>query len=114
MQLFKCFRLIDESPRWLWSQGRISEAVDIVDRAVKLNGGEPIDKAYYVSRGKSSSASAEEQSYSVLDMFRTPKLRMKSLNVCLNWFVIYILCSLLYFDLSISHISSFFKLYFST
>lgn len=91
MQLVNCFRLIDESPRWLWSQGRISEAVDIVDRAVKLNGGEPIDKAHYVSRGKSTLASAEEQSYSVLDMFRTPKLRMKSLNVCLNWFVIYLI-----------------------
>lgn len=113
MQLVNCFRLIDESPRWLWSQGRISEAVDIVDRAVKLNGGEPIDKAHYVSRGKSTLASAEEQSYSVLDMFRTPKLRMKSLNVCLNWFVIYLLYSLLYFDLSTSQGCSFLKLFYS-
>ncbi|KAG8297111.1 hypothetical protein J6590_041419 [Homalodisca vitripennis] len=90
--------LIDESPRWLWSKGRISEAVNIVERAVKLNGGEPIDKAHYISRGKASSASAEEQNYSLLDMFRTPKLRLKSLNMCLSWFA----NSLVYYGLSLN------------
>lgn len=84
--MYAC-RLIDESPRWLWAQGHIKEAVNIVDRAVKFNGGEPIDKAYFISKCKAASTAEEEQqqSYSVLDMFRTPKLRLKSLNVCLNW-----------------------------
>lgn len=44
---------MDESPRWLWMQGKFSSAVSIVSKGVKMNGrGIPIDKEYYISRGK--------------------------------------------------------------
>jgi len=91
------FRLIDESPRWLWAQGRISEAVDIVERAVRVNGG-TIDKAHFVSKGKASERTEETQSYGVLDLLKTPNLRCRTLNVCLNWFA----NSLAYYGLSLN------------
>lgn len=90
--------LMDESPRWLWGQGRTKEAVDIVKRALKMNGS-PInlETAEFVSKGKSESRTASNDA-GVLDLFRTPNLRKKTLNVMLCWFA----NSLVYYGLSLS------------
>ncbi|XP_018565498.1 organic cation transporter protein [Anoplophora glabripennis] len=92
------FWLMDESPRWLWGQGRIKEAVDIVKKALKMNGS-PInlETAEFVSKGKSETRTSGE-SAGVLDLFRTPNLRKKTLNVMLCWFA----NSLVYYGLSLS------------
>ncbi|XP_068082755.1 organic cation transporter protein isoform X2 [Anabrus simplex] len=91
--------LIDESPRWLWAQGRVHEAVQIVQRAAKINGkGAMVDVAHFVSRGKATATTRSDRTYSVLDMFRTPNLRSRTLNVCLNWFA----NSLVYYGLSLN------------
>ncbi|XP_055307043.1 organic cation transporter protein-like [Sitodiplosis mosellana] len=45
--------LMDESPRWLWAQGRREEAVKIVAKGVKWNkNGIPLDEQYYLSKAK--------------------------------------------------------------
>ncbi|XP_022197844.2 organic cation transporter protein [Nilaparvata lugens] len=92
--------LIDESPRWLWSQGRYLEAVTIIEKAIKINGGvdTELDKTKFLSGRKYANVNQEQQTYSVLDMFRTPKLRLKSLNTGLNWFA----NSLVYYGLSLN------------
>ncbi|XP_043289827.1 organic cation transporter protein [Venturia canescens] len=92
--------LMDESPRWLWAQGRAVEAVEIVERALKMNRNTvELDKAKYVSRNKARHASRDQTvSYGAGDLFKTPNLRKKSLNVCLNWFA----NSIVYYGLSLS------------
>uniref|UniRef100_T1HI94 MFS domain-containing protein n=3 Tax=Rhodnius TaxID=13248 RepID=T1HI94_RHOPR len=90
--------LIDESPRWLWAQGRVAESVDIVARAVKLNGSPEIDKAHFVSVGKAKTRTAHGKSATIADMFKTPYLRQKTLNLSLNWFA----NSLAYYGLSLN------------
>lgn len=92
--------LMDESPRWLWAQGRSIEAVDIVQRALRINkSGVELDKAKYVSRSKARRTSVvQSESYGAADLFKTPNLRKKSLNVCLNWFA----NSIVYYGLSLS------------
>uniref|UniRef100_A0A8D8LZQ5 Organic cation transporter protein n=2 Tax=Cacopsylla melanoneura TaxID=428564 RepID=A0A8D8LZQ5_9HEMI len=93
--------LIDESPRWLWAQGRKLESIDIVDKAVKINRkGNLVDRKEFIANQdiKASAKSSEETSYGILDLFRTRNLRTKSLNVCLSWFA----NSLGYYGLSLS------------
>jgi hypothetical protein len=93
------FWLMDESPRWLWANGRARESVEIVKKALKMNGS-PIDleTAEFVSKGTAESRTKTEDSAGILDLFKTPNLRMKTLNVCLNWFA----NSLVYYGLSLS------------
>ncbi|XP_020287877.1 organic cation transporter protein [Pseudomyrmex gracilis] len=79
--------LMDESPRWLWAHGRAAEAIVIVQKGLKINGSNvQVDAAKLISRSKVQQETKEEKSYGALDLFRTPNLRKKSLNVCLNWF----------------------------
>lgn len=81
---------MDESPRWLWMQGKFSSAVSIVSKGVKMNGrGIPLDKEYFISRGNATfTKQTETTSAGVSDLFKTPYLRMKTLNVCLCWFAV--------------------------
>ncbi|KAH8399147.1 hypothetical protein KR215_002999, partial [Drosophila sulfurigaster] len=91
--------LLDESPRWLWMQGRAAEAVEIVAKGLRINGsGISVDKDYYVQKAKQQAAVEEKSSAGLSDLFRTPNLRMKTLNVCLCWFA----NSIVYYGLSLS------------
>ncbi|XP_049872475.1 organic cation transporter protein isoform X1 [Pectinophora gossypiella] len=94
--------IMDESPRWLWAQGRAKESVDIVEKALKCNKSEhTLDRAQLVSRGKVEATKGTEEPVSsagTLDLFKTPNLRNKTLNVCLCWFA----NSIAYYGLTLS------------
>ncbi|XP_028037273.1 organic cation transporter protein isoform X3 [Bombyx mandarina] len=92
--------IMDESPRWLWAQGRVKESVDIVEKALKCNNSENIDKAHFVSRGKVESCKGSEAATTAgtTDLFKTPNLRIKTLNVCFCWFA----NSIAYYGLTLS------------
>jgi hypothetical protein len=91
-----CFlsRLVDESPRWLWAQGRIHKAVAIVEKAMKQNGcAEELDVAHFVSRGKAKTIDGKTENASIADLVKTPNLRSRTVNVVFNWYVMMGLCS---------------------
>jgi hypothetical protein len=69
----ECFlsMLVDESPRWLWSQGQIYKAVTMVEKAVKQNGcAEELDVAYFVSRGNTRTIGCKTENASVADLLK--------------------------------------------
>jgi len=82
--------LIDESPRWLWGQGRKEEAIKIIQKALKTNNNTmPIllEKEQMVSLNNDEPVKEnnKNRSYSILDLFKTPNLRNNTINVCLYW-----------------------------
>lgn len=94
--------IMDESPRWLWAQGRREEAVKIVAKGVRWNGnGIGLDRQYFLSKAKYLSVDSGDsttESAGLSDLFKTSNLRMKTLNVCLCWFA----NALAYYGLSLS------------
>lgn len=74
--------LIPESPRWLLSMGRIEEAEGIVRSAAEFN------KITLPHDWKLRSVQKEKaRRTNLLDMFRYPNMRMKTLILYYNWFV---------------------------
>lgn len=94
--------IMDESPRWLWAQGRREEAIKIVAKGVKWNGnGIPLDRQHFLSKAKYLSVDSGDsgaESAGLSDLFKTPNLRKMTLNVCLCWFA----NALVYYGLSLS------------
>ncbi|XP_045472357.1 organic cation transporter protein [Harmonia axyridis] len=91
--------LMDESPRWLWANGRYKESVDIVKRALEFNGSPlTINTADYVSKGQAQQRTTTTSEAGLMDLFKTPNLRSRTLNISLCWFA----NSLVYYGLSLS------------
>lgn len=84
------YRLIDESPRWLWGQGRKEEAFNIIQKALRTNNKTlalPLEKEQVVldKDGNETKNHLNVQSFSILDLFKTPNLRKNTMNICLFW-----------------------------
>lgn len=79
-----------ESPKWLFSVGRLEEAEVITRRMAKLNGRSvPLDwKLKNLSINDDMPNSRHKAT--VLDLFRTPQMRVKTLILYGNWFTIVI------------------------
>lgn len=87
--------LIPESARWLVSQGKIERAIGILKRFERVNG-KQIEPAVYQDFRSScvrmQQEEAEHSNYSILDLFKTPRLR----NITLLLIVIWMLISLVF------------------
>lgn len=92
--------LMDESPRWLWAQGRARESVAIIERALKMNKSpEVLDTPSLVSHCKATCAKyTDEHSAGTLDLFKTRNMLKKTLIICGCWFA----NSVVYYGLSLN------------
>lgn len=85
------YRLIDESPRWLWGQGRKDEAIKIIQKALKTNNQPSVslalDKEQRISldNDDNEKENHNNQSFSILDLFKTPSLRKNTILICYFW-----------------------------
>lgn len=92
--------LMDESPRWLWAQGRARECVAIVEKALKMNrSNERVDTPLLVSNCKATTNKhSDDNSAGTTDLFKSPNMLKKTLIICGCWFA----NSVVYYGLSLN------------
>ena len=77
--------------RWLVSQGRVDKAVKILKKLEKVNGKHITPETYQnftESCNKLRQNESENTSYSILDLFKTPRLRRITLLLIVIWMAI--------------------------
>lgn len=94
---------VPESARWLISRDRYEKAEVIILKAAKGNKKEDNLPPNFIQELKKSdeeekSKKASEKTPTVIDLFRTPNLRIRTINLMYNWFI----NSLVYYGLSLS------------
>ncbi|XP_017797048.1 PREDICTED: organic cation transporter protein [Habropoda laboriosa] len=83
--------LIPESARWLVSQGKVDKAIEILGKFERINGTKVPDDVYKRFRETCAKICKEEEAdktYSVLDLFRTPRLRKITVLFIVTWMAI--------------------------
>lgn len=87
-------RLVDESPRWLWSQGRSRDAIRVVSRASRINFGDKYksDIANFLRKDSATADATRDaveeepaQQMGIRDLFKTPNMCRRMFNVSFNW-----------------------------
>ncbi|CAH2982624.1 unnamed protein product [Chilo suppressalis] len=95
--------LLPESPRWLLTAGKTEEAAKIMEIAAKRNNLPTEGIQASTQKMTVELTHKHEEHASFLALFRTPKLRARTLAICFNWGV----CGLCFFGVSqyIGHVS---------
>ncbi|XP_011555633.3 organic cation transporter protein isoform X1 [Plutella xylostella] len=97
------YYLLPESPRWLLAAGRPEDATKILEAAA-LRNKRPIEGISSTAHKMALEISGRRvERASFFALFRTPRLRARTLAICFNWFV----CGLCFFGVSqyIGHVS---------
>ncbi|KAK6640769.1 hypothetical protein RUM44_012466 [Polyplax serrata] len=82
--------ILPESPRWLLAMGRIEENVEILKEAAKTNKRtvvQNIDKS--LRQSSAEEETDEKENVGIIDLFRYPNIRKKSLLLYVIWFSVY-------------------------
>ncbi|XP_071956980.1 organic cation transporter protein-like [Antedon mediterranea] len=89
---------IPESVRWLISKNRLEEAEEIIRACALRNKVDNLPKDLFEEERNKKKEDESTEVYTMIDLFKTPNMRMKTINLLYNWMV----NSLVYYGLSLS------------
>lgn len=95
--LISYYWIVPESPRWLFTVGRIDETAAVVEKAAAFNK-RPTDsiKLDLEKHAVNTKSSKDVARGNFADLFRTPNMRSKTLCMCFNWLV----CGMCFFGVA--------------
>lgn len=96
--LISYYWIIPESPRWLYTVGRVRDASLQLEKAAHMNR-LPTENIHTELVALKKMAPINNDSSSkgnIWDLFRTPNMRAKTIYMCFNWFV----CGLTFFGVA--------------
>ncbi|XP_013105063.2 carcinine transporter [Stomoxys calcitrans] len=96
--------LVPESARWLVSQGKIDKSIEILKKLAKSNRRDVSEQTFQNFRESCLKLQQEEEqnsSYSILDLFKTPRLRRTTIILVFVW-----MCITLVFDGHVRNVGS--------
>merc|ERR1712136_31224 len=81
--------IIPESPRWQFAKGKDKQAKRTIDKMAKLNKTTVTDETWKKAEvtQDETSEKVETRVYTSLDLFRLPRTRLITLNLCFDWLV---------------------------
>ena len=79
------FRIFPESPRWLYSQGRLEESEKIIRRAAKVNKAQLSDKVIDGMFGGQEEAVPQGRLW---HLFSSRTLAIRTIIIYFNWYVL--------------------------
>lgn len=88
--LLSYYWLVPESPRWLFTIGRVNEAAYVLEKAATVNKLPTQSiRDHLIDHSKRQQANAVSQARGTIsDLLRTPNMRKKTICICFNWFAV--------------------------
>lgn len=92
LMLFSCFFILPESPRWLVATGNYRRAAKVMKSMARLNrkpipdNYEDVLRHHFQTALTKGDATTKPQSYGIIDLFRTPNMRAKTIIITAVWF----------------------------
>ncbi|EDV98284.1 organic cation transporter protein [Drosophila grimshawi] len=81
--------LVPESPRWLFTTGRVDDAIKILEKVAKHNRAPTDTIREEIEAGhKVLAARMPSKKGNLIDLFRTPRMRIKTICMANNWLVV--------------------------
>lgn len=92
LMLFSCFFVLPESPRWLVATGKFRRAARVMKTIARINkkpfadNYEDVLRHHFQPKRNDDENNNENYTYGIIDLFRTPNMRAKTLIITFIWF----------------------------
>ncbi|XP_077977745.1 organic cation transporter protein-like [Glandiceps talaboti] len=90
--------LVTESPMWLMQKHKYDKCLKVLKRFARFNKTTIPDNFFEDEKKLHLESKSEERQHTLIDLLKPPRLRLRTLLMCFNWFS----CSFVYYGISLN------------